>query len=99
VQTDLKFTDKDKEQLIGYMNFNAKHSKFKDLSHEEAIEFVGLLTYMQQRFLPKLGHCLEELKKIEEKPSAAEALVKAESKMEEEPPTEKKVRATRGRKK
>jgi hypothetical protein len=96
----MKFTEKDKEQLISYMNFNAEHSRFKNLSHENAIEFVTLLKYMQQMFLPKLMHCLEELKKIEEKPSATEALVKAEPKMkEEEPPTEKKVRATRGRKK
>lgn len=61
IKPDLKFIQKDKEQLISYMNFCAKHSRLKDLKHEEAIEFVSLLKYMQQMFLPKLIHCINEL--------------------------------------
>ena len=73
-----KFTKVDKEKLIQFLNFGAKHMKLKDPSWDESIEFVQLLTYMQQAFLPKLNVLLESLEKVPEP-------IKTEVQSEEKP--------------
>jgi len=53
------FTEKDKEQVIAFLNYIAKNATFTQ-SVQGSIEFVKLLSHMQQVILPKINdHILE----------------------------------------
>ena len=77
---DLKIVEIDKKKLIEFLNFGAKHTKLENATWEESIEFVSLLTYMQQVLVPKLSHIIESLEAQPEKKEddSAPVRVKAE---------------------
>jgi hypothetical protein len=60
-----KFTEKDKEKFVEFLNFVAKHAEFK-LNTGELISYYGALSHMQQVMLPKIDSHILEIKKIVE---------------------------------
>lgn len=60
-----KFTDKDKERLIKYLNFVFTKANF-NMNSKEVLEYHGLLSFMQKELLPKVEANIFEIKSIKE---------------------------------
>lgn len=60
-----RFTDKDKSQVIQFLNMVATKAEFK-LSTQEVISYYKLLSFMQTELLPKIEANIFEIKKIHE---------------------------------
>jgi len=64
------FTEKDQENLVGFLNFVGSKAKF-ELNTQEVISLMGYLTWAQKELLPKVkSHILEfgEVKRDTPKP-------------------------------
>jgi hypothetical protein len=80
------FSEDDKEKLIEFLNFIAKHmtlGRKDDFGVEESLKFTRLLSFMQQVLLPKVHENILEVKRI----------------VEAKPEPEKEAPKKRGRKK
>lgn len=68
----LKFTDKDKAQVVEFLNFIATEARFKPNSDGVdtafIIKYFKLLSFMQQTILPKIDANILEIIKVH-KPS------------------------------
>ncbi len=58
-----KFTEKDKEILIDFLNHIAKKASLTH-SVQESIEFFKLLSHIQQNLIPKIDANILEVKKV-----------------------------------
>lgn len=62
------FKKEDKDKVIEFLNFIAKKAKFDDLSIQDSIDLVKLLTFMQQTLLTKIdSNILEVVRVVEPK--------------------------------
>lgn len=59
------FSEKDKEQVVKFLNMVAKHARF-NLDTNELIEYFKLLAHMQQTILPKIDRHVLEIKRVVE---------------------------------
>jgi hypothetical protein len=59
----LKFTEKDKEDVIKFLNTVAEKAQFS-LNTKEIIDFFKLLSSMQQNIIPKIEANILEIKKV-----------------------------------
>ena len=59
-----KFNEKDKEQLIEFLNFIANKAEFNKLSTNEIIKYFRLLNFMQTQMLPKVDSNIMEIKRV-----------------------------------
>lgn len=69
------FSEEDKEKLIDFLNFIAKHmtlGRKEDFGIEESLKFTRLLSFMQQVLLPKVNENILEVKRIVETQPEAE---------------------------
>jgi len=67
------FSEEDKKKLIEFLNLIAKHANF-NFSTVEAIDYVKLLTHLQQKLLPKIEqHILEVKRVVQAEPKKAKA--------------------------
>jgi hypothetical protein len=57
------FTEDDKEKVIEYLNYVAKHAEFK-FRTEDVIKYFKLLSHMQQIILPKISNNILEIKRV-----------------------------------
>jgi hypothetical protein len=60
---EMKFTEEDKQKFIEFLNTVAKSAEFK-MKTEEIINYFKLLSYMQQKILPKIEANILEVKKV-----------------------------------
>lgn len=60
-----KFTEKDKERLVKYLNFVFTKANF-NMNSKEILEYHGLLSFMQKELLPKVEANIMEIKSIKE---------------------------------
>lgn len=63
-----KFSEKDKDRVIDFLNFVSKKAKF-EVDTNECIQYFSLLSYMQKELLPKINSNILEIKKVESKKS------------------------------
>jgi hypothetical protein len=61
----VNFTDEDKDKLVKFLNYIAQNATLKHKT-EGCIEYVKLLTFMQQVLLPKVNGHILEVKRIVE---------------------------------
>jgi hypothetical protein len=57
------FKEEDKTKIVKFLNHVANNAKFEH-SVMQSIEFVKLLTYMQQELIPKVDSNILEVKKV-----------------------------------
>lgn len=65
-----KFSEKDKANLVEFLNFVAEHAKF-EMNVKEIIRFYGLLAWAQQELARKIEDNLLEVKAVHEPTKAA----------------------------
>lgn len=63
--TKNSFTEQDKEKIIEYLNFVAKHAKF-NINTEEVINYYKHLSYIQSTILPKINDNILEIQRVVE---------------------------------
>lgn len=61
-----RFTEKDVEKAIEFLNFVATHAEFNKLSVKAVIDFYKLLSWSQAELLPKIKDHVLEIKKFEQ---------------------------------
>lgn len=49
-----KFSDKDSEKLVEFLNFVANHAEFNRLNINKILSFTKLLNWAQTELLPKI---------------------------------------------
>lgn len=86
----MMLTEKDKEQLVDFLNHIAERAQFTDYKTEDIIKHFRLLSYVQQQIMPKV---LEQAKN-----SSAPIGVPAKIEPEDKPVEEVKTKARRTRK-
>lgn len=60
---DMGFKDKDKQQLVDFLNFVAKKAAFSDITLEDNIKLFRMLNYLQVELLTKIdSHIVEDIK-------------------------------------
>lgn len=59
-----KFNEKDKEQLIEFLNFIANKAEFNKMNTNEIIKYFRLLNFMQTQMLPKVDSNIMEIKRV-----------------------------------
>lgn len=63
--TEHSFSQEDKDKLVSFLNFVAKHATFSVNTHG-VIEYYKLLNHMQTKLIPKVdSHILEVIKVVE----------------------------------
>lgn len=63
-----RFSEKDKEMLIEFLNLVAQKAKF-EMDTNEIIKYFKALSYMQQTLVPKVDrHILEVVRVVEQEP-------------------------------
>ena len=67
----MRMSEEDKQKLIEFLNLVAKHAKFR-LNTTELIQYFKVLSYMQQKLLPKIEANILEVKQVVE-PDAVES--------------------------
>lgn len=60
-----KFTQDDKEKVIQFLNYVAKHANF-NFNTSEVINYFKLLSHMQQVILPKIESNILEIVRVVE---------------------------------
>jgi len=60
-----KFTEKDKEHVVEFLNMVAEHAKF-EMTTKEVIKYFKALSIMQQQILPKIESNIFEITKVVE---------------------------------
>lgn len=60
---EMKFTDEDKQKFVEFLNTVARSAEFK-MKTDEIISYFKLLSYMQQKILPKIDANILEVKKV-----------------------------------
>ena len=73
----VNFTDEDKEKLVKFLNYIAQNATLKHKT-EGCLEYVRLLTFMQQVLLPKVNGHILEVKRVVEAEKEATSTDKAE---------------------
>lgn len=61
--SELNFTEDDKLKVVEFLNMVAKHAKF-EMNTTEVIQYFKLISFMQQRLLPKLEANILEVKRV-----------------------------------
>ena len=67
-----KFTDKDKEQVVKFLNIVASKAEFK-FNTQDAIDYFKCLSFMQQVLLPKIDSNILEVIKIKDHKNSKES--------------------------
>lgn len=70
--TPHSFTEKDKDNLIEFLNFISDKASFT-LNTKETIKFYGLLAWAQKELVPKIDANILEVKAVKEMPAESEA--------------------------
>lgn len=65
------FSEEDKQKIIEFLNYVAKHAEFK-MKTSELISYFKLLSYMQQTLIPKVDANILEVKRVIEAQSEQE---------------------------
>lgn len=68
---ELKFTEKDKLEVIKFLNLVASHAKLT-LDTRELITYFKSLSFMQKELVPKIDANILEIKKVVEAESKEE---------------------------
>lgn len=68
-----KFTEKDKEKLIEYVNFISTKAKFDDFTTQDAIKYFGMLTFIQKQLIPKVEANIFEMGEVINAPKDPES--------------------------
>ena len=63
--TGQSFTEEDRDKLIDFLNHIAKKAEFRH-NTEEALQYVRLLSHMQQVIIPKINANILEVKNVVE---------------------------------
>lgn len=65
----MSFTNKDKDNVVKFLNFIALKAEFNKLSVSETVQFYHLLNYFQTELLKKIDdHLMEVIQTKEIKP-------------------------------
>jgi hypothetical protein len=67
-----KFNEEDKSKLIEFLNMVALHGEFK-LSTNQIIQYFKLLSFIQQKLIPKIEANILEVKAIVETPKNSDS--------------------------
>jgi hypothetical protein len=63
------FTEQDKQNVVKFLNYVAKHATF-EMKTNDVIEYFKLLSAMQQNILPKIEANVMEIVKVHEQDKA-----------------------------
>ena len=58
------FTEEDKKQVVDFLNFIAERATFKDWNTQDSVKHFKMLSYMQNKLLPKIDANILEVVKV-----------------------------------
>jgi hypothetical protein len=58
------FNEEDQKKFVEFLNYISKNAKFDGMKTQDIIDYFKLLSYIQNKFLPKLDANILEVKRI-----------------------------------